>query len=118
VQQPCSNPSKSPELLRKASTQKYGCLQVFCKFQKSPANYLAAFTRQRSLVRTQHRPLSKIAVLQVKLCRNSRWLELPQWPCAATVQKTSTTLTLVYHDLTYTPAFEIFKMERLKLAPQ
>jgi hypothetical protein len=61
VQQPCSNPSKSPELLRKASTQKYGCLQGFYKLQKPSENYRAfAFTRQRSLVRTQHRPLKKL----------------------------------------------------------
>jgi hypothetical protein len=57
VQQPCSNPSKCTDMLGKASKRKYSCLQVFCKLQKPPANYRAAFTRQRSLVRTQHRPL-------------------------------------------------------------
>jgi len=31
VQQPCSNPSKSPEKLGIASTQKYGCLREICK---------------------------------------------------------------------------------------
>jgi hypothetical protein len=40
-------------------------LQAFCKLQKSLANYRAAFTRQRSLVRSQHRPLQKTAGLQV-----------------------------------------------------
>ena len=65
VQQPCSNPSKSPEMLGKASSQKYLYLQAFCNLQKPPANYHAAFTRQRSLVRTQHRPLRKCRVLQV-----------------------------------------------------
>jgi hypothetical protein len=44
VQQPCSNPSKSPELLEKELMQKYDDLQEFCKLQKSPANYHAAFT--------------------------------------------------------------------------
>jgi hypothetical protein len=57
VQQPCSNPSKYPEMLGKASTWKYDNLQEFCNLQKSPANFHTAFTRQRSLVRTQHRPL-------------------------------------------------------------
>ncbi len=33
-------------------------LQVFCNLQKPLANYRAAFTRRRSLVRSQHRPLS------------------------------------------------------------
>jgi hypothetical protein len=66
VQQPCINPSKSPEMLRKVPKQKYDDLQVFCKLQNSPANYRAAFTRQRSLVRTQHRPLLKYVVLQVE----------------------------------------------------
>jgi hypothetical protein len=36
---------------------KYVCLQELCKLRKPPANYYTAFTRQRSLVRTQHRPL-------------------------------------------------------------
>jgi 2-keto-3-deoxy-galactonokinase len=31
VQQLCSNPSESPEMLRKESTQKYGYLREFCK---------------------------------------------------------------------------------------
>jgi hypothetical protein len=31
VQQPCSNPSKSPEMLGNASMHKYGNLQEFCK---------------------------------------------------------------------------------------
>ena len=31
VQQPCSNPSKYPETLRKALTQEYVYFQVFCK---------------------------------------------------------------------------------------
>ena len=66
VQQPCSNPSKAPEMLRKRSTQKCGYLREFCKLQKAPANYLTAFTRQRSLVRNQHRPLLKSVVLQAK----------------------------------------------------
>src|SRR5919107_1298392 len=60
VQQPCSNPSKSPEMLRKVPKQKYDDLQVFCKLQQSPANYRAAFTRQRSPVRSQHLPLKKL----------------------------------------------------------
>ena len=58
VQQPCSNPSKSPEMLGNASTQKYRHMQVFCNLQKPQGNYRAAFTRQRALVRSQHRPLS------------------------------------------------------------
>jgi hypothetical protein len=59
VQQPCSNPSKYPEMPGNVSLQEYGNLQAFCKLQKRPANYHAAFTRQRSLVRTQHCPLKK-----------------------------------------------------------
>jgi hypothetical protein len=57
VQQPCSNPSKSPESSGKASHKKYACLQLFCKLRKGAANFLAAFARRRSVVRTQHRPL-------------------------------------------------------------
>ena len=66
VQQPCSNPSKSPENQRKARSQEKRYLQGFCKLQKPPANHRAAFTRQRSLVRNQHRPLLKRVPLQVK----------------------------------------------------
>jgi hypothetical protein len=46
-QQPCSNPSKSPEILGNASTQKYNDLQLFCKRQKRLAKCRATFTRQR-----------------------------------------------------------------------
>ena len=53
-------------MLRKVPKQKYDSLQVFCKLRKYPANYRAAFTRQRSLVRIQHRPLRKSVVLQEK----------------------------------------------------
>ena len=60
VQQPCSNPSKYPEMSRNALVQKYGYLQVFCTLEKPLANYRAAFTRQRPLVRSQHRPLRKV----------------------------------------------------------
>jgi hypothetical protein len=43
----CSNPSKSPELLRIASTQTYSYLQRFCKLRKDPAKNRAAFARRR-----------------------------------------------------------------------
>src|SRR5215212_10677425 len=83
VQQPCSNPSKYPETPGKATTQKYGYFQVLCKLQKPLENYLAAFTRQRSLVRSQHRPLAKSRFLQRKRqpevwARTSDWPYLPQ----------------------------------------
>jgi hypothetical protein len=41
-------------------------LQVFCDLEKPPADRRTTFTRQRSLVRNQHRPLRKSAVLQAK----------------------------------------------------
>jgi hypothetical protein len=34
VQQPCSNPGKSPEMLGNVSTEKIVCLREFCKPQK------------------------------------------------------------------------------------
>ena len=57
VQQLCSNPSKYPEMLRNVSTQEFGCFREYCSFQKPPATYRTAFTWQRLLVQTQHRPL-------------------------------------------------------------
>src|SRR5919112_2189663 len=45
----------------KHHTGEFDSLQGFCKSCKPTANYRAAFTRQRSLVRTQHRPLRKAA---------------------------------------------------------
>src|SRR5215213_6028694 len=62
----CSNPSKYPEYLRKASTQKYRCLREFCKLQKAPAKYRAAFARRRSGFRLPSAPLQKFGNLQVK----------------------------------------------------
>jgi hypothetical protein len=41
-------------------------LQEFCKLQNALANHRTAFTQQRSLVRSQHRPLDKRLHLQVK----------------------------------------------------
>jgi hypothetical protein len=62
----CSNLGKSPEKLRKSPKQKYVDLQEFCNFQNALANHRTAFTRQRTLVRSQHRPLPRYFVLQVK----------------------------------------------------
>src|SRR5215212_11109116 len=47
----------------------------------------AAFTRQRSLVRTQHRPLPKYFVLQVKRGRQEQVSDTLPSHCAATVQQ-------------------------------
>src|SRR5215204_1582478 len=47
----------------------------------------AAFTRQRSLVRTQHRPLVKSDVLQVKRGRQEQVSDTLPSHCAATVQQ-------------------------------
>jgi hypothetical protein len=69
VQQPCSNPGKTPEISGKALEQKYACLQVFCKLWKAPAKYRAAFARRRSGVRIPSAPLLEYAALQVE-----RWL--------------------------------------------
>jgi hypothetical protein len=42
---------------RKALSENCEYLRQFCKLRKGLATYGAAFTRQRSLVRSQHRPL-------------------------------------------------------------
>src|SRR5215210_467788 len=47
----------------------------------------AAFTRQRSLVQTQHRPLVKFLVLQVIRRRRETIPDRGQGLCAATVQQ-------------------------------
>jgi hypothetical protein len=60
VQQPCSNPGKSPETLRNAPMGKYVNLQAFCKLQKPLAIYHAAFARRRSGVRIPSAPLKKV----------------------------------------------------------
>jgi hypothetical protein len=58
----CSNRAATRVNLLKCQEMREGKesahLQAFCKLQKSLANYRAAFTRQRTLVRSQHRPLS------------------------------------------------------------
>jgi hypothetical protein len=66
VQQPCSNPGKSPEMLGNASTQKHRHLQVFCNLQKPLANYRAALAWRRSGVRVPSGPLYFSIDLQVK----------------------------------------------------
>ena len=60
---------------RNASTQKYHYLQVFCNLLTPPATYRAAYTRQGSLVRTQHRPLRKERLFAGK-CEDKRRLKI------------------------------------------
>jgi hypothetical protein len=55
----CSNPSKYPDMSGNVFKAKYLYLQAFCNLQKAPKIGHAAFTRQRTLVRFQHRPLNK-----------------------------------------------------------
>ena len=109
VQQPCSNPSKSPEMLGNSSTQKYLYLQAFCNLQKPPANYHAAFTRRRAWVRTQHRPLRKRGLSERATdehCRYQRMLS----HCAPS-QGTSVSLpSICFHDL---PAWIIVMLSKM-----
>jgi hypothetical protein len=66
--QVCSNRAATrADLLKyweKCQGQEPVHLQGFCNLQKLPANYHTAFTRQRSLVRSQHRPLEESGILQ------------------------------------------------------
>ena len=66
VQQPCSNPSKSPERLGNESTQKYVDLQQFCKLWKRLENDLAALAWRRPGVQVPSGPLEKVVILQAK----------------------------------------------------
>ena len=95
VQQPCSNPSKSPENLGKVFSKENRYLQEFCKLQNAPANYHTAFTRQRSLVRSQHRPLTKTAVLQVKRRLTNASVRLPTE--SSVQQRSETSATFILH---------------------
>ena len=49
--------------------EKQAYISGFCKSLQRSAILAFSLTRRRSLVRTQHRPLGKAAVLQVKLGR-------------------------------------------------
>src|SRR5215208_1476980 len=75
------------QALRRATKQKYGDLQEFCKLQKSPAMYRTVFTQQRSLVRSQHRSLPKYSGLQEKRGRQEQVQDTPRSHCAATGQQ-------------------------------
>ena len=66
MQQPCSNPSESPERLRNAPTQKCGDFQQFCKFWKCLENYLGALAWRRTGVQVPSGPRSFSVDLQVK----------------------------------------------------
>jgi hypothetical protein len=48
-----------------SAKEKFAVLQVFLNNDEQPRYHRSAFTRQRSLVRIQHRPLTKSSVLQV-----------------------------------------------------
>jgi hypothetical protein len=62
VQQPCSNPSKSPEMPRKVLASECRRLQAFCKLWKPPENYRAALAWRRSRVRVSSGPLTEILI--------------------------------------------------------
>jgi hypothetical protein len=47
-------------------------LQAFLNTSEQPRRYGSAFTRQRTLVRTQHRPLRKNTRLQEKYKREAK----------------------------------------------
>jgi hypothetical protein len=87
VQQPCSNPSESPERLRHAPTHKYGDFQQFCKFWKRLGNYLGALAWRRSRVRVSSGPLPFCGDLQVKRGRREKVSDTLRSLCAATVQQ-------------------------------
>ena len=84
VQQPCSNPSKSPERLRNAPTQKCGDFQQFCKLWKPLENYLAALAWRRPGVRVPSGPLPFCGDLQVKTGEEAAEDGHCLWLCAAT----------------------------------
>ena len=62
-------------------------MQEFLNSGEQPRHYGSDFTRQRSLVRTQHRPLSKHLVLQVIRGRQEQVSDTLPSHCAATVQQ-------------------------------
>src|SRR5215203_4138752 len=70
VQQPCSNPSKSPDTSRKVLSSEYRHLQGFCTHLKTPANLRGALAWRRSGVRVPSGPLPFSFYLQVK---RERW---------------------------------------------
>ena len=57
VQQPCSNPGKSIEMLGKVLSSECCHLQAFCTHLKTPANLRAALAWRRSRVRVSSGPL-------------------------------------------------------------
>jgi hypothetical protein len=72
VQQRCSNPGKSPEMLGKAPSSECFYLQAFCTHLKTPANLRAALAWRRSGVRVPSGPLSFSFYLQVKCSISKR----------------------------------------------
>src|SRR5829696_4154119 len=82
-EQTCSNRAATRVRLlkywEKSIRQKYVYLQQICNLQKPVANYHTAFTRPRTLVRTQHRPLDKSRALQRKR-QPEVWARTSYWP--------------------------------------
>jgi hypothetical protein len=70
-----------------AARDKRAILQAFLNNGEQLRHPGSDFTRQRSLVRTQHRPLVKSDVLQVKRGRQEQVSDTLPSQCAATVQQ-------------------------------
>jgi hypothetical protein len=66
VQQPCINPSKYPESLRKALLRECGYLQVFCNLLKCRETHQTRLLISRFQVRVLGGSLGKSLDLQVK----------------------------------------------------
>ena len=63
----CSNPGEQRRTYARNHKSEYAYFQVILNNSEQSRNrHAASFTRQRSLVRTQHRPLRKSGVLQVE----------------------------------------------------
>jgi hypothetical protein len=67
-----TNPHEQQRIDTNTSRVKYAILQVFVNASEQPRRYGSAFTRQRTLLRSQHRPLSRYFVLQVKCGRQEK----------------------------------------------
>jgi hypothetical protein len=72
VQQRCSNPGKSPEMLGKAPSSECCYLQAFCTHLKTPANLRAALAWRRPGVRVPSGPPHCCFYLHEKRERSKR----------------------------------------------
>jgi hypothetical protein len=114
VQQPCSNPSKSPETSRKVLSSEYRHLQGFCTHLKTPANLRGALAWRRSGVRVPSGPLSE-PLVYAEYTQQQRGLAAATSPLDSYLTVTPSRQYILDVNVVWSPCFSAYRLPPRRL---